>query len=451
MKKSVFSTLVLSSLSLSCFAEPTIFNEPSDVQSYYKLMARLVERYGANKIAQVIDVDGVLTDRSSPEGRYPPQPRGHMDLAVRDFCCPPSPTASASPKGELEGASASSSIVENTQGVFTVFASAWVPFSETVARLRKLTQLFVDVDKTLTETERFIVMPDKSQISPEPDSAPGPVEVLRHGRAVSCRNVFEVPEASFAKGRETFSFEGKHYAPYSFRDGKNYFYRLKHLTLDSAKGREDRDLKAVVFVDDSQENGTIFRELMATTKWFENVEEVYILKFTNVFGYLSEMDLLERYQAERPIAVGYSSSSEGCSLSDEEESSGKKHDKSPAEDGGYIGSSPESRPRLLSYIPKLSLPSSKHSSRSCSPDIRSCSPEPKRGNKYESIRDGFNLSDGYEADIDQYTRAPDEGQWDEDSRFEASSRSTHRHAPSVPQSEDEDDLESLILEEKVSE
>ena len=86
MKKIMFSMFIVGAMPSACFAPPPeVFFEMADVQSYNKCMQRLIGLHGPDKVAQIIDVDGVLTNRSVPEKKASVIPRGHMDLAVRRF------------------------------------------------------------------------------------------------------------------------------------------------------------------------------------------------------------------------------------------------------------------------------------------------------------------------------------------------------------------------------
>jgi hypothetical protein len=379
---------VIGAVPSTCFAPPPeVFFETADVQSYYRCMQRIAKLHGPEKVAQIIDVDGVLTSRSLPEKGLPVSPRGHMDLAVRDFCGRASTSARATSKAEDDICSASLLKTETTSGVFTVFSSAWSPFVETIERLEALK---IDIHDAVSEPERFIITPDESQCLAKKDSAPGPVEVMRHGRAVSCRNVIAIPESDVDDSLDYIKYEDKHYLPYGVWDGLNHYYRLKHLSLDLAAGAEEQNIEVVVFVDDSKENCKIFRDKMVTTKWYKNVKKVYIFNFSNIHGHLSSADLLDHYQEERPINLDYSSSSSSDGLSDDTVQTIQRKPSIAAVEGKNYGSSAGSDdfPSNDQLTPSLSI-----------------EPQVKVKKKPTEILNGsitgLNRSDRYLADIDE--------------------------------------------------
>ena len=388
VKKIMFSMFVIGAVPSACFAPPPeVFFETGDVQSYYNCMQRLTKLHGPGKVAQILDVDGVLTNRSLPEKRLSVSPRGHMDLAVRDFCGRASTSARTASKAEDDICSASLPAAEATSGVFTVFSSAWAPFAETVERLGALK---IDIHAAVSETERFIITPDESQSLANKDSSSGPVEVMRHGRAVSCRNIIVIPEAEVDDSRDYIKYEDMHYLPYGSWDGLNHFYRLKHLALDLAVGAEEQDFEVVVFVDDSKDNCAIFRKKMATTNWYKTVKKVYIFNFSQIYGWLSNTDLLDDYQEERPINLDDSSTSSSDGLSDDSSHKNQSEPRLAAVDGEYHGSS--------AGLDDFSSDDQLTPSLSVEPQVKV---KKKPTEIFKGSMPELNISDGYLTDIDE--------------------------------------------------
>lgn len=389
MKKIMFSMFIVGgAMPSTCFAPPPkVFFETADVQSYNKCMQRLIGLHGPDKVAQIIDVDGVLTNRSVPEKKASVIPRGHMDLAVRRFYGSAPVSARVASKTEDDICPASLPVAETASGVFTVFSSAWSPFPETIERLKALK---IDIQDAASETERFIITPDESQSLANKDSAPGPVEVMRHGRAVSCRNVIAIPEAHVDDSLEYIKYEGKIFLPYGPWDGLNHFYRLKHLALDLAAGADEQDFEVVVFVDDSKDNCAIFRDKMATTKWYKTVKKVYIFNFSPIHGWLSNADLLDDYQEERPINLDDSSTSSSDGLSDDNLHKDQSDPRLAAVDGEYYGSSAGSDDFSSDDQLTPSLP--------IEPQVKV---KKKPTEIFKRITPELNIPDGYLTDIDE--------------------------------------------------
>lgn len=290
MKNFVLVCVSLSLVSPLGFAIPEIHEMDSNPQHYRTFMQGLIEKRGAAAIAQILDVHGVLTNHSTPLS-FVAHPRGHMDLAVRDFARgrakAPAEEAQSSEPQDLEGG-----------GVFTVFSSAWEPFEHTITHLRSLSEIDLGGVDAKREGVNRIVKPLEIE-----GSSFDHLEIMRFGYAVSCRPVVSVTEETRDNYGVVIRHKSSEYMTAPRADSNSFFYRYKPFSLDNCPAASGRSFDAVVFVDDSSSNIDIFRSLMSHTKWYEKATDVYILSFPGIHGRLSSFDLIEEYQSERSMSL----------------------------------------------------------------------------------------------------------------------------------------------------
>jgi len=301
MKKLFFAPLVLSFCASALFANPpgVIEEKGIGVARYYEIMNEIVAEHDSNNVAQILDVDGTLTDHRDPGKAEGVSPRGHMDLVIRKLCQPITSVEEDSENGAKEP-------------LYTIFSSAWPDFGETVERFNKLNLPGFKIQSE--ETRTSIIKAETSCYDPLLLGEESDVDISEGSDANSIRRYFEVKQngnlISCRKVENYTACEHLHNTPGVFQSGdifyspaknNDMFYRYKHLTLDHDNLRNDREFKVVVFVDDSSGNCKIFRDYMKHTMWYAHAEKVYILNLSGVIGEVKEEDIVKEFQSVRRL------------------------------------------------------------------------------------------------------------------------------------------------------